>query len=150
MLTWNDKVPLRRLTIKVDERFKHTLREMSCTCSDLPALVVLHRLHLYGVGQVGTFCPGAFVTINNLEAAVAVELIQSLTAHLTQVGSTVFWAHVKKITFKCNAPPTGITGRRVEGPPCPVLDRELPQPAGRLEVLAQTGWIWHPPRETGP
>lgn len=40
--TGNDKVPLRRLTGEVDERFKHTLREMSCTCSDLPALVILH------------------------------------------------------------------------------------------------------------
>lgn len=57
---------------------------MSCTCSGLPTLVILHRPHLYRASHVGTVFPVAFVAINNLEPEVALELIQSFSTHLAQ------------------------------------------------------------------
>lgn len=70
--TGNDKVPLRRLTGEVDERFKHTLREMSCTCSDLPALVILHTDPTCTEQlKSALFALGHFVAINKVEPDVA-------------------------------------------------------------------------------
>lgn len=47
-------------------------------------------------------------------------------------------------------PAVGLPRRCGQGSTGPVLDRELPPPAGRMEVLAQAGRVRHPPGEARP
>lgn len=106
-----------------------------------------HRCHLCGETPVGAVCAAAAAAINKiLNQMWRQKTDLSLSKNPFErppplARSTDLCVVKKRADFNLQALPTGVAGGRVEGPPCPVLDRELPQPVGRLEVLAQTGRV---------
>lgn len=74
----------------------------------------------------------------------------SATLRQTVVSKHSLLENYLILNSKKNVLPPGFPRWRVERPSSPMLDRKLPQPFGRVEILAQTGRVWHPQKQAGP